>query len=293
MGRYNSIFNPDTATLVSGYGVRTAFLGGPADAAGWLTFETNPSQQPGWHTFTAIIGETNILWQLDLQADGVADAIRHTPLADGANRAYNVARFGGPSDVASAGGALNFDNLSIDQIASAPIVYQGSLDGGATQFDSVSSSGAPDDPSAARFWTFSGNQGDEVTIEGLRNEDDLDPAMWVYEGVFSNTSEFAGGFESGFDQGDPGFLDFADDEIPPPSGPWGDPRSTITLTLPGTGQYTVAVTNFSSGPNDGGDGLFDYQITLNPVPEPTTVVLAFVLVGFVPLVSRNHRRAGK
>jgi len=162
---------------------------------------------------------------------------------------------------------------TMPDVDAATITYEGILQGNVTQFDSVSSGGTFNDPETARFWTFFGNQGSTVTIEALRLENDLDPAIWVFEGVFDDTSAFLGGSNAGFDTSDLGFLDFADDEIPN-SGPFGDPRSTVILTLPGTGAYTIAVTNYLSGAVDGGDGLFDYQITATVVPEPSTLLLA-------------------
>lgn len=110
--------------------------------------------------------------------------------------------------------------------------------------------------------------GATVTIEVERLELDLDPALWIFEGAFTDDTVFGGSLDSS----DAGFLDFADDEMEDP-GPWGDPLSVVTLTLPGTNVYTAIVTNYLSGPDDGDDGLFDYEIRVAPVPEPTTMLL--------------------
>ena len=152
----------------------------------------------------------------------------------------------------------------------APIVYDGTLGNLVTEFGAVPSTSSVADPLTADYWTFFGNAGDVVTITVGRLEDAFDPALWVFEGVFADTSAFG----VTIDVGDAGFLDFADDELPPAiAGPFGDPESTIVLTLPGTGQYTVAVTSFSSGADDG-DGLFPYSITARGVvPEPSTLAL--------------------
>jgi hypothetical protein len=116
MGRYNSINNPETATTVAGYGFRHAFVGGsPAGASGWLTYVGNPAVQTGWHRFSAIIGATTATFRLDFGADGTIDASR-TIAISGAAKKYNLLRFGGPSDVSSAGGGGHFDNLWIDVI---------------------------------------------------------------------------------------------------------------------------------------------------------------------------------
>lgn len=111
MGRYNDIADPESMTTVSGYGIRTVFIGG--DPPNWVTFNGNPAVVAGWHHFKATIGASSILFELDLGDDGTVDASRTVTTTTGAGIAYNVARFGGPSDLSSAGGGVNFDNLSI------------------------------------------------------------------------------------------------------------------------------------------------------------------------------------
>jgi hypothetical protein len=116
MGRFNSISNPETNTLVSGYGFRHAFVGGsPAGQAGWLTYVGNPAARVGWHRFIATIGDTSATFELDLDANGSIDASRTISIAATA-KVYNLVRFGGPSDVSSAGGGGHFDNLMVSQI---------------------------------------------------------------------------------------------------------------------------------------------------------------------------------
>jgi hypothetical protein len=113
MGHYNSINDPETGTTVSGYAFRHAFVGGsPSGPTGWLTYMGNPAVQTGWHRFSAIIGATSATFRLDLGADGTIDASR-TITINGAAKKYNLLRFGGPSDVDSAGGGGHFDNLWI------------------------------------------------------------------------------------------------------------------------------------------------------------------------------------
>lgn len=112
MGRFNSINDPESGTTISGYGMRTAFIGGPSANSGWIDFVGNPAAHAGWNRFTATIGATSITFTLDFDADGTIDASRTVTVSDG-GKLYNLVRFGGPSDVSSAGGGGNFDNLSI------------------------------------------------------------------------------------------------------------------------------------------------------------------------------------
>ncbi len=110
MGRYNNVAVPEGGPNVSGYGVRTVFVGG--DPGDWIAFENAPPAEQGWHHFRATIGETSILFELDLQSDGTVDATRTIATDDGF-QAYNVIRLGGPSDLSSLGGGGNFDNVLI------------------------------------------------------------------------------------------------------------------------------------------------------------------------------------
>ncbi|AOX03715.1 hypothetical protein BJP34_33615 [Moorena producens PAL-8-15-08-1] len=63
--------------------------------------------------------------------------------------------------------------------------------------------------------------------------------------------------------------------------------------MPGTGEYTAIVTNFASGPNDGGDGAFDFEITCfgctTPVPEPASV-LGLLITGSLGFGSALKRK---
>ncbi len=111
MGRYNDLADPEGQATVSGYGIRTVFIEG--DPADWVAFEGIPSVEAGWHHFRATIGASSILFELDLQNDGLVDAQRAVSTPGGAGIAYNVARFGGPSNLSSAGGGGHFDNVRV------------------------------------------------------------------------------------------------------------------------------------------------------------------------------------
>ena len=169
----------------------------------------------------------------------------------------------------------------------APITYTGVL------FDSVTALG--DIPTTGSFtsasdtfsdyWSFSGTSGDLFSLIGLRLEGAFDMAFWVFEGIYADDSAFG----VSLDSSDLGFLAFGDDQIPHP-GPFGDPF--VSFALPSTGQYTVIVTNFFSGADDG-DGLFPYQLTatgVSAIPLPAAFPLLLVGIGAIGLVGRRSRR---
>ena len=165
-----------------------------------------------------------------------------------------------------------------------PVEYEGELLDDIAQSGSVSALGSFSGTDLAEYWSFFGEEGQTVTFAVSRGESDLDPALWLFEGLFDDTTLLG----ANFDTSDPSFLAFGDDELAPATGfgPFGDP--SITITLPATGSYTLAVNNFASGPNDGGDGRFDYTIQATaavPVPEPSSMIL-FALGGFACLRRR-------
>lgn len=173
---------------------------------------------------------------------------------------------------------------------SVPVVYQGTLLDDELQLGSVSALGDSVTPEFAEFYQLFGLEGEEITITVGRAESDLDPAFYVFEGLFEDTAEF-GAF---FDTTDPRFVTFADDEIPSATGagPFADPSTTIAFGE--SGVLTVAVVNFASGPNDGGDGRFNFGIlaegNLFPtaVPEPSSAII-FAAASFTLL---RRRRSG-
>jgi len=108
--------------------------------------------------------------------------------------------------------------------------------------------------------------GDTYTISALRDEYDLDPGMWLFEGHRSFQSFLDSGTlsdDTNFTPGTIGYITSSDDVIPHP-GPFSDPSNTITA--PDSGKVTVVVTNVGSGSDDGGDGRFAYSLEVTPDP---------------------------
>lgn len=187
--------------------------------------------------------------------------------------------------------------LAMGTASAMPVEYTGELLDGTTVLSAVSSSGGVDDPNAGVYFWFSGNAGDVVTITVARLEQDLDPAMWLFEGNFDDTLQAGNGVTSGLDKRDAGFLRHADDELAHAGG-FGDPQ-IADFVLPTTGYYTAIVTNFLSR-SDGGDGWFEFSITCDGcggsselsvigVPEPGTLaVFALGLVGLAVALRRRR-----
>ena len=140
---------------------------------------------------------------------------------------------------------------------------------------SVSSSGdrgTPDDSlSSYHFLTLT--PGQEYSISALREEYDLDPALWLFEGHRSYQDFLDSGTladDNEFSSSTTGYLGWADDEIDHP-GPHED--ALLTFTAPESGRVTAVVTNFSSGPDDGGDGRFDYRLEVQPGDDVEEIVI--------------------
>jgi hypothetical protein len=101
------------------YAVRVALFTGTSP--NWVAFP-NPAGGvfgtaiQGWHTFDALITATGATFTLDLQSDGIIDstytATGFSPTAAG----FDSLRFGGPSNLASAGGGASFDNLLLETV---------------------------------------------------------------------------------------------------------------------------------------------------------------------------------
>jgi hypothetical protein len=156
-------------------------------------------------------------------------------------------------------------------LASAtPITYVATLQDGVTETGVNSQApGGQVDPEGAVYYRFFADAGSLVDIFADRLVGHYDPAFWIFQGLFADTAAFGGSF----DAGDPGFIDFGDDEdAPNVAGPFGDPHSVFVA--PVSGWYTVAVVNFASsaGPPN------PFEITATGienvnVPEPGTVLL--------------------
>jgi len=114
MGLYNS---------PSHYAYRVVLFDSAAPGAGgWVAFDNlvDDSGAPidnapveGWHTFTAEVSASEILFSLDLNGDGNVNATAVEPITLNAAGGFDIVRLGGPSDLSSGGGGVNFDNVSL------------------------------------------------------------------------------------------------------------------------------------------------------------------------------------
>lgn len=123
MGRYldNTIGFPEN----NPYGIRALSMGnGITPSPNWQPFLSggNPIDSvAGWHTYEATFSIANgVTVTLDLGSDGTIDSTLHFA-GDGASEFNNFTdlRFGGPSNLSSAGGGANFDDI---QLALVPVI---------------------------------------------------------------------------------------------------------------------------------------------------------------------------
>jgi hypothetical protein len=115
MGFYNS---------PSHYSVRTVLFDPPSSGGNWVAF-TNLVDDAGaaitnvpvagWHTFSALITDTQITFTLDLNSDGNINA-QFVQAATANPAGFDIVRLGGPSGLSSAGGGANFDNIQLTVI---------------------------------------------------------------------------------------------------------------------------------------------------------------------------------
>lgn len=186
--------------------------------------------------------------------------------------------------------------LAASAAASTPITYEGTLALHVRESGRVSSAGDVDSPASALsdYWTFEVTSGRNYVFLVERLEPDLNPALWLFQGLFTDDTQFAGGDSVAIDESDPGFIAFADDEfVPALPGPFGD--LIVGFTPRFTGTMTAIVTSFASGPSDGGDGYFDYGIVVAesaPLPEmiPLPATLPLLLGGTAALLGLARRR---
>jgi PEP-CTERM motif len=162
-----------------------------------------------------------------------------------------------------------------------PITYLGTITSNAT----VSGVNTQDpflfdEPVGADYWRYVAPAGATVVVDGNRSAGHYDMALWVFAGVFTDTSQFLGPF----DQFTPGFVARFDDETAPNlAGPFGDPQGSFLATAGGV--YTLVVTN-----NISDDDLPNpYTLTVRTVPEPGTMLL--IGAGLVAARLRSRTRA--
>jgi len=150
-------------------------------------------------------------------------------------------------------------NVLVEDVPDTPgPLYAGELTAPGTVTGSLGAAGEVDDtdPAFSDYWQLGLTAGQTVTVQVERLEDDFDPSLWVIAGLV--TDPFAQ-FGNSFEASDVGVVGFADDEIPH-AGPFGDPF--LQFTADTDGDYTIVVTNYLSGPDTGGDGLFDYSLII-------------------------------
>jgi hypothetical protein len=192
--------------------------------------------------------------------------------------------------------------LSAVESAATPIVYLGTLTNGVPANESMQETFGPDSLNNADFWLFYAATADIVTVTVARQNPEYDPVFWLFSGDLSATTQEAqfGGNDGPtplIDSGDPGFIAFANDELPPAlPGPAGDPSWTSLIAA--SGYFTVIVTN---GPNTVGlgEGNHFYGITVTgnsdpvvtPVPEVSSAATLLAGIAALGVAYRRRRRA--
>lgn len=108
MGHYNS--------TVEHYHVRVLNMYGGGD---WQPIQAglkaNTGQPAGWNRYEAVFTLTSLTVRIDIGADGVFDGLFQSFGAPSANL-FNDLRFGGPSNLTSAGGGASFDNIRLEVV---------------------------------------------------------------------------------------------------------------------------------------------------------------------------------
>lgn len=174
-----------------------------------------------------------------------------------------------------------------------PVSYTatGLLNGSTTVSSAIAASVGS--PGSWTYFDFFGVAGDLFDAEAHRTTSQMDPIMGIWFGTITDTSPGALSMLPlgvGGSGGTPGmtYVDSADDNFLIPHGVGGafaDPK--ISVVLPSTGLYTIAVADFfGSGPADA-DGTVPFELHINSgasvIPEATTIVVwsTLGLMGFV------------
>ena len=109
MGHYNGTTEHYHVRVLNMYG-----------GENWTPISTglrgSSGQPAGWNRFTATFTASSLTVELDLGADGSIDGTFVSNGAPSAN-AFVDLRFGGPSNLSSAGGGANFDNIRLETVA--------------------------------------------------------------------------------------------------------------------------------------------------------------------------------
>jgi hypothetical protein len=118
MGRHNAFTAAPTGTNT--YGIRGLSLGnGISPSPDWRAFPNGSGgaipATAGWHTYVARFSIANGLTvTLDLLSDGTIDStLQFTGNGTSAFGNFTDLRFGGPSNLSSAGGGANFDDIRL------------------------------------------------------------------------------------------------------------------------------------------------------------------------------------
>jgi hypothetical protein len=121
------------------YAYRAVLFGQPAAEPNWAGWDmgsellgqdvvpVNRFRGAGWHRYIVTITPDNLIFELDLGRDGSIDGMDMYDVGLATSPAgFNQLRFGGPSDVTSAGGGVHFDNIRLELFS--PINLPGDLD---------------------------------------------------------------------------------------------------------------------------------------------------------------------
>jgi hypothetical protein len=104
MGMYNSGGGQYWVRFVNTYG-----------SENWQVIIPDQAPVAGWHRFSATFTGSSATVTLDLNADGTIDGTFFSNGTPSANPFVDL-RFGGPSNLSSAGGGALFDNITLQQV---------------------------------------------------------------------------------------------------------------------------------------------------------------------------------